>query len=53
MDLLVEFNGKIGIRFIDLANELEDLVEFQIDLVSKNGIKENYYQSIALDLIYV
>lgn len=53
LDLIVEFNGKIGIRFIDLADELEDLVGFRIDLVSKNGIKEKYYQSISSDLIYV
>jgi len=53
LDIIVEFNGKIGIRFIDLADELEDLVGFRIDLVSKNGIKEKYYQSISSDLIYV
>ena len=53
LDIIVEFNGKIGIRFIDLADELEDLIGFKIDLVSKNGIKEKYYQSITSDLIYV
>ncbi len=53
LDIIVEFNGKIGIRFIDLANELEDLIGFRIDLVSKNGIKDKYYQSISEDLIYV
>ena len=53
LDIIVEFNGKIGIRFIDLANELEDLIGFRIDLVSKNGIKDKYYQSISADLIYV
>jgi predicted nucleotidyltransferase len=53
LDIIVEFNGKIGIRFIDLADELEELVGFRIDLVSKNGIKEKYYQSISSDLIYV
>ena len=53
LDILVEFNGKIGIRFIDLAEEIESLVGFKIDLVSRNGIKEKYYQSINSDLIYV
>ena len=53
LDIIVEFNGKIGIRFIDLANELEDLIGFRIELVSKNGIKDKYYQSISADLIYV
>jgi len=53
LDLIVEFYGKIGIRFIDLADELEDLLGFRIDLVSKNGIKDKYFQSISSDLIYV
>lgn len=53
LDIIVEFNGKIGIRFIDLADELEDLIGFRVDLVSKNGIKDKYYKSISSDLIYV
>ncbi len=53
LDILVEFNDKIGVRFIDLANELEKLIELKVDLVSKNGIKKRYLQSIEEDLIYV
>ena len=53
LDLMVEFNGKIGIRFIDLADELEKLVGFKVDLISRKGIKDNYFQSISSDLIYV
>ncbi len=53
LDLMVEFNGKIGIRFIDLAEEIEELIGFKVDLISKNGIKEKYYQSIRKELIYV
>jgi predicted nucleotidyltransferase len=53
LDLIVEFNDKIGIRFIDLADDLENLVGFKVDLVSKKGIKDKYYKSIATDLIYV
>ena len=53
LDLVIEFNDKIGIRFIDLAEELENLIGFKIDLVSRNGIKEKYYQAIKNDLIYV
>ena len=41
LDLLVEFNGKIGIRFIDLADEIENLVGFKVDLISRNVIKDN------------
>ena len=53
LDVLVEFNAKIGIRFVDLANELESLVGFKVDLVSKKGIKEKYLKAISSDLVYV
>lgn len=53
LDILVEFKGKIGIRFIDLAEEIEDLVGFKVDLVSKNGMKEKYLKAIDSELIYV
>ncbi|WP_162340056.1 nucleotidyltransferase family protein [Cyclobacterium salsum] len=53
LDIIVEFNDKIGIRFIDLADELENLIGFKVDLISRKGIKDKYYKSIASDLIYV
>ncbi|MCX2678525.1 nucleotidyltransferase family protein [Galbibacter sp. EGI 63066] len=53
LDILVEFSDRIGIRFIDLAEELEKIVGFKVDLVSKKGIKEKYLNSINSDLIYV
>ncbi|KAF0202469.1 MAG: hypothetical protein FD170_1936 [Bacteroidetes bacterium] len=53
LDIVVEFNGNIGIRFIDLACELEKLIGFKVDLVSRNGIKEKYFQRIKEDLTYV
>lgn len=53
IDILVEFKDKIGIRFIDLAEEIESLIGSKVDLVSKNGIKKRYYKAIESDLIYV
>lgn len=53
LDILVEFNRKIGIEFIDLADELENLLDVKIDLVSRNGIKEKYFQFIEKELEYV
>jgi predicted nucleotidyltransferase len=53
LDILVEFSDGIGIRFIDLAEELEKIVGFKVDLVSKNGIKEKYLSLIDSELIYV
>jgi len=53
LDVLVEFNDKIGIRFIDLADEIESVVGIHVDLVSKNGVKEKYLKAIEPELIYV
>lgn len=53
LDILVDFNDKIGIRFIDLAEEIENIVGFKVDLVSKKGIKEKYLKAIDSELIYV
>jgi predicted nucleotidyltransferase len=53
IDILVEFSDKIGIRFIDLADDLENIVGFKVDLVSKKGIKDKYLESIHSDLIYI
>lgn len=53
VDILVEINGRIGSKFIDLAFDLEDMIGKEIDLVSKNGIKPRYFNIIKRDLIYV
>jgi hypothetical protein len=53
LDILVEFSDRIGIRFIDLADDLEEIVGFKVDLVSKKGIKEKYLKSIDSELTYV
>jgi predicted nucleotidyltransferase len=53
LDILVEFDNKIGMGFIDLADELENSLHLKVDLVSKKGIKERYFQAIKSDLIYV
>lgn len=53
IDILVEFSGKIGIKFIDLGDELEDILKIKVDLVSKNGIKPKYLKAISSNLVYV
>lgn len=53
IDLMVEFEKPIGIEFIDLADELERLLNIKVDLVSKNGIKAKYLQQIQQDINYV
>ena len=53
VDILVEFSEIIGIKFIDLADELEKIIGLRVDLVSKKGIKDKYLKSIESELIYV
>ncbi len=53
LDLIVEFNGQIRIRFVDLVDEIENLIGFKVDLISRKGIKDKYYESISSSLIYV
>jgi hypothetical protein len=53
IDILVDFEKPIGIEFIDLADELEKLLGTKVDLVSRNGIKPDYFNSIETDLKYV
>ena len=53
IDILVDFQKSIGIEFIDLADELEILLQHKVELVSRNGIKPQYYQHIEKELMYV
>jgi len=53
IDILIDYNQPLGIEFIDLAEELEKILQRKVDLVSKNGIKPKYFKEIQKDLIYV
>jgi hypothetical protein len=53
IDIIVEFNGAIGIEFITLAEELESKLKRKVDLVSKGGIKQKYLNVIEPQIIYV
>ncbi len=53
IDVMVEFSAPIGIRFIDLADELEEILKHKVDLVSRKAIKPKYFKAIEPDLIYV
>lgn len=53
IDVMVEFSEPIGIRFIDLADELEEILKHKVDLVSRKAIKPKYFTVIEPDLIYV
>ncbi|MDB5141464.1 MAG: polymerase beta domain protein region [Mucilaginibacter sp.] len=53
IDIIVDFNGKIGIEFVDLADELEENLHRKVDLVSRGGIQDRYFNFIKSEIIYV
>lgn len=53
IDIMVELDSPIGLKFITLVNELEQELKSKVDVVSRNAIKSKYFKQIERDLIYV
>ena len=53
IDILVDFNGPIGIEFCDLADELEQILHWKVDVVSKSGLKPKNWDYLKTRLSYV
>ncbi len=53
VDLLVGFDGPVGIEFIDPADQLEEILQRRVDLVSRGAIKPKFFERIQPDLKYV
>lgn len=53
VDILVEFTSPVGFEIVDLAEELERILDHKVDLISKKGLKPYYRTHIEKDAIYV
>jgi uncharacterized protein len=53
IDIIVDFSKPIGIEFIDLAEDLEKVLQHKVDLVSKQGVKLTFFEVIKKDILYV
>jgi len=53
IDLLVELNGPMGLRFVNLAEELENILHTKVDLICRNGLPEKFWSNIKNELVYV
>lgn len=53
VDVMVEFNNKIGIGFITMSNEIEDYLGIETDVLTKNSMKPRFFDLIKNELIYV
>jgi uncharacterized protein len=53
VDILVEFDKPIGLDFVLLADQLEEILGVKVDLVTPNSIKPQMFEYIKRDLLYV
>ena len=51
VDVLVEVDASIGLRFVDLAADLERTMGRRVDLVSRRAIKPSLWALIEPELI--
>ncbi len=50
IDILVAFDQPIGIEFIDLAEELEVILNHKVDLISRKALKPGYLEVIHQEI---
>jgi hypothetical protein len=55
IDILVEFEKPIGLKFVELADYLEKILGVKVDLLTPNALKQKpkLWESIKEDIIYV
>lgn len=53
IDIIVDFDRPVGIEFIDLAQYIEQRLQKKVDLVSRGGVKDNYFKAIEREIVYV
>jgi len=51
IDVLVEVDPSIGLRFVDIGEELERALGRRVDLVSRRAIKPDLWKQIEPELI--
>ncbi len=50
IDLVVEFHGPVGIRFVDLVDHLESLLGRKVEVLTKEGIRNIRIHSVSSDI---
>ena len=53
IDILIDFNGRIGIEFCDLVEDLEGLLHRKVDVITKKGLKPRHWEYLKDKLKYV
>jgi len=52
IDIAVEITGPMGLNFVAMANEIEDLLGKKTDVVPLRSIKPQYLQFVQKDIVY-
>ena len=53
IDIAVDIDGPMGLNFVAMANEIEDLFGIKVDVVPKRSIKPAYLPFVEKDILYV
>jgi predicted nucleotidyltransferase len=53
IDILADFEKSPGLEFVDLADELEKLLNVKVDLVSRYAIHDRFMKYIEKEIMYV
>jgi uncharacterized protein len=53
IDILVDVDPSIGLRFVNLADRLQELLRCEVDLVSIRGLKPSFLKMIEAESIDV
>jgi predicted nucleotidyltransferase len=53
VDILVDIDPSVGLEFVTLAEQIEQLLGLPVELVSRRAIKPSKLEYIEQDLIYV
>ncbi|WP_373550865.1 nucleotidyltransferase family protein [Haliscomenobacter sp.] len=53
IDILAEFSEPVGWEMVDLASELEELLGYKVDLVSKKAVKPNLIPFVIKSVVYI
>jgi predicted nucleotidyltransferase len=53
IDIAVEISGSMGLNFVEMAEEIEELFGVKTDVVPKRSIKPEYLINVEKDIVYV
>ena len=53
VDVMVEFDGFIGLEFLAMSDEIENYLGIKTDVVKKKYMKPKFFSKIENNLIYV